>query len=173
MFCSEKRLPRASPVFVEDLAFGIGVHDFSWLGSVIKTTSTSNPPVETNRAAAVGLLLKWNTTLSKHRAGERVFTVTLGEGSFFCTGCPKRFPSALLLNTPVRHIQRGVSSGFCYTGECRKIRVLELFRCWRRDSAHIALDASKIWFWSHLAYFTFIFFKIKWITIWSYPFLPN
>lgn len=87
MFCSEKYLPRASPVFVEDLASGRGVRDFSW--SVIKMASTSNAPVETNTAAAVGLPLKQNT---KYTGGDWIFMVTLGEGGFFCTGTSKLFP---------------------------------------------------------------------------------
>lgn len=96
-------------MFVEDLAFGIGVHDFSWSGSVIKMASTSNPPVETNNAAAVGLLLKRNTTLSKHWAGYWIFMITLGEGSFFCMVSSKRFPSTHLPNTPVRRTQGKIS----------------------------------------------------------------
>lgn len=88
-------------MFVEDLASGIGVHDFS--RSVINVASTSNPPVETNNTAAVGLPLKWNTTLSKYSRGGWVFMITLGEGNFFCTGTSKLFPSTHVLNKPTGH----------------------------------------------------------------------
>lgn len=115
MFCSEKYPPRVSPVFVVDLASGIGVHDFS--RSVIKMASTSNPPVETNNAAAVGLPLKWNTTLSKYGGGDWIFMITLGEGSSFCTGTSKHFPSTHLLNKPTEHTQGEISQVSFYRGE--------------------------------------------------------